>query len=276
MMLDGLAIFFESFKCDKNCPYCIAKDNIQFLNPNENFKDLEKIILEFKKNNFTFDKFILSGNGEPSLQDYDVLKNVVDLVVKYKEMFKNLRFYTSGNLFFEQAKFDLINDNFDQINIMINSLNPEEDMKITKYKKNIWKTPTIKKVKNIKLDISLTKNLDLNALSYDIERKLKDFPNIKKIKLKRLKSHNMPTKQKQWIDENSLSEQVIDNIREQFKLKYECGNTKKDCSFKINDTCNLILNEAGRKTPTKWIFIKNEKIYNYFDEEITLDDIKGW
>ncbi len=63
MVLDGLAIFFESFKCDKNCPYCIAKDNVQFLNPTENFKNFEDMIARIKEKGYTFDKFILSGNG---------------------------------------------------------------------------------------------------------------------------------------------------------------------------------------------------------------------
>lgn len=190
-------------------------------------------------------------------------------------MFKFLRFYTSGNLFFEKEKFELINNNFDQINIMVNSLDEQKDLEITGYSKNIWKTENIKKCKNIKLDISLTQHLNLDTFFYDIEAKLKNFPNIKKIKLKRLKSHGSPTKQKKWIDENCLSESEIIILKERIAQKYKSKQSDKDNYFVINETCRLVLRDAGRKNPTKWIFIKNDKLYNYFDKEIFLDDIQG-
>lgn len=71
---DGLANFFESFAYDKNCPYCIAKDNVQFLNENENFNKLDSLLKRFSENNLHFDKFILSGNGETSLQSYETIE----------------------------------------------------------------------------------------------------------------------------------------------------------------------------------------------------------
>lgn len=276
MVLDGLAIFFESFYCDKNCPYCIAKDKVQFLNENENFDDLEKVILKFKKNNYIFDKFILSGNGEPSLQSYETLKKITDILVKQKDSFKTLRFYTSGNLFFDDKKFNLINENFDQINIMINTFDEKKDMEITNYDKNIWETENIKKAKNIKLDVSLTHHLNIDTLIEDIENKIKKFPNIKKIKLKRLKHHGLPTKQRSYVEKYNLSEEIIEEICEKLKKKYQTKKTNKGNCFQITDDCVLVLNEAGRKNPSKWIFIKNDKLYNYYDEEITIDDIKEW
>ncbi len=270
---DGLAIFFESFLCDKNCPYCIAKDNIQFLNENENFDKLEELLKRFSENGLHFDKFILSGNGETSLQSYETLERIAHIIFKYQHLFDSRRFYTSGNLFFDNQKFELVNQYFDQINIMVNSLNPELDMQITKYDKAIWKNHNIKQAKNIKLDISLTKYLDVKTFVEDIEERLKLFPNIKKIKLKRLKYHGEETKQSKWIKENRLSEKDIDELGDELSRHYPKYTNSKDSYFKINEDCNLILNAAGRKNPTKWIFIKNDKVFNYYDEELQMEKV---
>jgi len=270
---DGLAIFFESFACDKNCPYCIAKDNIQFLNKNENFDQLESLLKQFSESGLHFDKFILSGNGETSLQDYETLKRIAQIVSNYSNLFSNKRFYTSGNLFFEDKKFELINRYFDQINIMINSLNPELDMQVTRYNKAIWSNENLKRAKNIKLDISLTNYLDTEHFIRDIEERLKEFPNIKKVKLKRLKYHGEETRQSKWIRENMMSEQAIDRLSEILAQKYPKFTNSKDTYFKIKEDCNLILNAAGRKNPTKWLFIKNDKIFNYYDEELDMKKV---
>lgn len=270
---DGLAIFFESFSCDKNCPYCIAKDNVQFLNENENFAKLEFLLKLFSENNLHFDKFILSGNGETSLQSYETIEKIARIISKYQHLFTIRRFYTSGNLFFDDNKFNLVNKYFDQINIMVNSLDPVLDMRITGYDKAIWSSNNIKLAKNIKLDISLTKYLDIDNFINDLEDKIKKFPNIKKIKLKRLKYHGNETKQSKWIKENSLSEDDINKLNAKLSQKYSKYTNLKDSYFKINDDCNLVLNAAGRKNPTQWIFIKNEKVFNYYDEELELETI---
>lgn len=270
---DGLAIFFESFACDKNCPYCIAKDNVQFLNENENFNKLDSLLKRFSENNLHFDKFILSGNGETSLQSYETIKKIASIISKYQHLFNTKRFYTSGNLFFDDKKFNLVNKYFDQINIMINSLNPDVDMQVTRYDKAIWSSDTIKLAKNIKLDISLTKYLDIEHFIENLEDRINKFPNIKKVKLKRLKYHGNETKQSKWIKENSLSEENINKLNDKLTQNYPKYTNLKDSYFKIKDDCNLVLNAAGRKNPTKWIFIKNEKIFNYYDEELGLEKI---
>lgn len=270
---DGLAIFFESFVCDKNCPYCIAKDNIQFLNKNENFNNLEALLQKFSENGLHFDKFILSGNGEPSLQSYETIEEIASTIFKYSHLFTTRRFYTSGNLFFDNKKFNLVNKYFDQINIMINSLNPDIDMQVTRYDKEIWSSKNIALARNIKLDISLTKYLDIEHFMEDLEDRIKQYPNIKKMKLKRLKYHGEDTKQSRWIKENSLSEEDIDKLNNQLATKYQKYTNEKDSYFKIKEDCNLVLNAAGRKNPTKWIFIKNDKIFNYYDEELELDKV---
>lgn len=270
---DGLAIFFESFACDKNCPYCIAKDNIQFLNENESFDKLDSLLKQFSENKLHFDKFILSGNGETSLQSYETIEKITNIISKYQSLFTTRRFYTSGNLFFDNKKFNLVNKYFDQINIMINSLNPEIDMQVTRYDKEIWSSDNIKLAKNLKLDISLTKYLDIEHFIENLEDRITKFPNIKKVKLKRLKYHGNETKQSKWIKENSMSEEDIDRLNDKLTQKYPKYTNLKDSYFKIKEDCNLVLNDAGRKNPTQWIFIKNEKVFNYYDEELELEKI---
>jgi len=54
-----------------------------------------------------FQYFVLSGNGEPSLYSYDILRKLVGLI-EHSRIFNDLRIQTSGNLFFEKDKFNLV------------------------------------------------------------------------------------------------------------------------------------------------------------------------
>ena len=268
--LDGLAIFLESFKCDKNCPYCIAKDNVKFVNKDENFDKLEETLERLQQSGYRFSKFILSGNGEPSLYPLETIKYITSCVLKYKDMFDVIRFYTSGNLFFDDEKFNYVNENFDQINIMINSFDHKKDMLITRYNKNIWETGNFKKAKFIKLDISLTDNLDTKHLIEDIMQITQKHKNIHKVKLKSLKyTDTEKTQQSKWIKEHNLDilqrEKILNKLKTNFKQQTEC-------MYIINDDCKLVMNPLNRKIFAKWLVIKNGKVFNYFEKPIRINN----
>ena len=72
-------MILSSYKCNKNCPYCIAKierlpeikeDLIQFKN------QIDKLIQDKAR----FKYFVLSGNGEPSYYTYEFLEQIVSIV----------------------------------------------------------------------------------------------------------------------------------------------------------------------------------------------------
>ncbi|MCI8330651.1 MAG: hypothetical protein HFE04_00965 [Bacilli bacterium] len=118
MKLKDFVFVLNSFKCNKNCPYCIAKMNNNYIeNLNDEIKNLEKDILEYQSKNIKFEHFILSGNGETSLYDLKVL-NKIKNIVEDSKIFDDYRIQTSGNLFLEDEKLELFENWIKEITVV--------------------------------------------------------------------------------------------------------------------------------------------------------------
>lgn len=60
-------------------------------------------LAELQNAGISFRYFILSGNGEPSLYNYETLKSILD-ATRAVNIFDEKRMQTSGNLFFDDKK----------------------------------------------------------------------------------------------------------------------------------------------------------------------------
>ena len=217
----------SSFKCDKNCPYCTAKitkwpvvdDKLDLLEDRLNYLKMEGI---------TFRYFIFCGNGEPSLHSYETIKKVVDATRKVN-IFDEKRFQSSGNIFYEDKKLDLIKDDF-IVEVTRVDIDSKKDMEILGYKRDYINSDNFKKAK-VRLNFVLMKNKSFEEDLEEIKNYIKRYPNIQTISLKTLnlntKDDNIDNPYSKWIIDNALTKKDTDKILEfmnnnaEFKVKDE-------------------------------------------------------
>ena len=229
---NNFTMITTSYECDKNCPYCIAKlDNL--VKKKENLDAFEEEILKLKNNSYSFDYFVLSGNGEPSLYSYEDLKRIRD-IVNNVGIFKGKRIQTSGNLFLEPNKFDLFKDWLIEITRISSYV--DKDMDYLCYDTDYTKYPLYHQAR-LRVNIVLlaeTKDTIVSTIKYYIGLK-----NVEVIALKILDGEN----KNEWINKNAL--------------KYETQD--------ISDICRGLNVAFGmeRKVPNKYIWevgnIENNK-----------------
>lgn len=255
---NNLTLILGSYMCNKNCPYCIAKNNQKFLD-NDNLDSLDEILNELMENNIKFKRFVLSGNGEPSFYSLDDLKLIKDCLIKYRDLFEIFRVHSSGNIFSEEDKFNLFNltDLPLEFEILRVALNSGVDMKILKYSDDYLNSLLFKNG-NIKCDIALTDYLERYHLSEQLNKFLENNPSIKKVRLKRLLAgDNDNSNQAKWVKEHSLDEENIQ------KIISELGLTLKDGIYQSND--KKILYKISGDYDFDYV-INDGKIQNYKNE----------
>ena len=174
----------SSFKCDKNCPYCTAKITKWPVVDNK-FELLEEKLKYLRDNNISFKYFIFCGNGEPSLLEFNDFKTIVE-ATRNVNIFDQKRLQSSGNIFYEDKKLDLVKNDF-MVEITRVSLDSKEDMKILGYKRDyIEKYPNITTVSLKTLNLNTRKNeidnpysqwIIENALTKDDTDKIIEFMN---------------------------------------------------------------------------------------------------
>ena len=192
----------SSFKCDKNCPYCTAKIT-KWPVVEDKFELLEEKLEYLREQDINFRYFIFCGNGEPSLLSYEDFKTVVE-ATKNVNLFDERRLQSSGNIFYEDDKFNLIKDDF-MVEITRVSLDSKEDMKILGYKKDYINNERFKEAK-VRLNYVLMKNKTFEEYLEEIKQYIDNYPNIVTVSLKTL---NLNTR-KEEID-NPYSKWILDN-----------------------------------------------------------------
>ena len=204
----------SSYKCDKNCPYCTAKIT-KWPIVEDKFETLEEKLNYLKKQNINFKYFIFCGNGEPSLLDYKDFETIVKATRKVN-IFDEKRLQSSGNIFYEIEKLDLIKDDF-IVEITRVSLNSEEDMKILGYKRDYINSENFKKAK-IRLNYVLMKNKTFDEYLKEIQKYIEKYPNIVTVSLKTLnlntRKDEIDNPYSKWILENALTKDDADTIIE--------------------------------------------------------------
>lgn len=215
----------SSFKCDKNCPYCTAKIT-KWPIVKDKFELLEKRLAFLKSQGITFRYFIFSGNGEPSLLSFKDFKTVIDATRKVN-LFDEKRVQSSGNIFYDDEKLDLIKDDF-IVEITRVSLDSKKDMEILGYKRDYINSDNFKKA-NIRLNYVLLKNRSFEESLDEIKQYIDKYPNIKTVSLKTLNLNTMnddvDNPYSKWIIENALTKKDANEI-----INFMSNNTKFTCS----------------------------------------------
>ncbi len=202
----------SSFKCDKNCPYCTAKIT-QWPVVDNKLEVLEDRLNYLKNNDVTFRYFIFCGNGEPSLLDFEDFKKIVE-ATRNVNIFDEKRLQSSGNIFYEDEKLDLIKDDF-VVEITRVSLDSKKDMEILGYKRDYINTENFKKAK-VRLNYVLLKNKKFEDCLEEIKQYIEKYPNIETVSLKTLnlntRNDEINNPYSKWIIENALTKKDTNDI----------------------------------------------------------------
>ena len=202
----------SSFKCDKNCPYCTAKIT-QWPVVDNKLEVLEDRLNYLKNNDVTFRYFIFCGNGEPSLLDFEDFKKIVE-ATRNVNIFDEKRLQSSGNIFYEDEKLDLIKDDF-IVEITRVSLDSKKDMEILGYKRDYINTENFKKAK-VRLNYVLLKNKKFEDCLEEIKQYIEKYPNIETVSLKTLnlntRNNEINNPYSKWIIENALTKKDTNDI----------------------------------------------------------------
>lgn len=216
--INNLTLVLSSYKCNKNCPYCIAKNNKKFIS-SDNLNGISSILNTLNENNIKIKRFVISGNGEPSLYSLDELKQIRAAILENRDLFELIRIHSSGNIFYEEDKFELFNELNSEFEVLRVSLNPSDDMDILGYDKNYLDSDLFKRCNNVKCDIALTDYLE----DINIQQFLINNPSIKKIRFKTLLGADNDTLYGRWVKEHTLRYDEIHEIIKTLNLSYNNG-----------------------------------------------------
>lgn len=201
-----------SFACDKNCPYCTAKITKWPVVDNK-LEMLEERLKDLKNSGITFKYFIFCGNGEPSLLEYEDFNKVVQTTRKVN-IFEEKRLQSSGNIFYEDKKLNLIKDDF-IIEITRVSLDSKKDMETLGYKRDYINTENFKKAK-VRLNYVLLKDKKMEDCLEEIKQYIKRYPNIETVSLKTLnlntRNDEINNPYSKWILENARTKKDTEDI----------------------------------------------------------------
>lgn len=201
-----------SFACDKNCPYCTAKITKWPVVDNK-LEILEERLKDLKNSGITFKYFIFCGNGEPSLLEYEDFNKVVQATRKVN-IFEEKRLQSSGNIFYEDEKLNLIKDDF-IIEITRVSLDSKKDMEILGYKRDYINTENFKKAK-VRLNYVLLKDKKMEDCLEEIKQYIEKYPNIETVSLKTLnlntRNDEINNPYSKWILENARTKKDTEDI----------------------------------------------------------------
>lgn len=221
-------LILSSFKCNKNCPYCTAKIT-KWPSTEDKIEELENTFSLLKNKGINFRYFILSGNGEPSMHDYEKIKKIAE-ATRTINIFEEKRLQSSGNIFFEPDKLNLIKDDF-IVEITRTDFDSKKDMKILGYDKDYINSENFKKAK-IRLNYVMLKNKTVEEYLSEIKQYIETYPNIETISLKTLNLNTLNGEinnpYSQWILENALTKKDAATVIEKMNqyAKFECKDER--------------------------------------------------
>ena len=264
--INNLTLILGSYKCDKHCPYCIAKNNQKF-SSEDKLENLDNVLEMLQSEKIKSKRFVISGNGEPSLYSIEKLCMIKEKIVKYKELFDIVRIHSSGNIFYSENKFEIFNtlDIPVEFEVLRVALNSEVDMKVLGYDKDYLTSPLFKRGK-IKCDIALTDHLERTNIVDQFHDFLNNNPSIKEIRLKKLLvgDHDF-TPQAKWVREHSLSEEEIEKIIRSLELVL-----KNKIYFSKN---KMIIYKSSGDYDNDYV-INNGEIQNYNNDKTNIKVLK--
>jgi len=231
----------KSTDCTKVCPFCIAKAyRFKFANMHEgkdNFEKNDEVFQFLQDNNVFFSKgYYLSGQGEPSLYSKETLEQIFTSVKKKISIFNNkATFCSSGHIFNEIDKVEMIQhllgDCF-KILVLRVAFDAERDRTILNYEKDYLNTDTFKSSNNV-VHIGLTKHINPQTFSEDLERFIEENPSVSQIEIKTLAQGPIDTQQTKWLKKNGLNNDEELAIYDSLVKRFNPDNVY---NFNINGT----------------------------------------
>ncbi|MCL2229017.1 MAG: radical SAM protein [Firmicutes bacterium] len=168
MRLKQLSLVLGSYECDKACRHCNAKSHTNFVSEDDRLDLLPKHLFDFEKLGYSFNRFVISGNGEPSLYPIETFETITDSVQKHRKMFDQFEIHTSGRLFREDAKIELLREKFGDdlvVTITIDDLRESNEPDYMKLKQFM-------KTQNV--EVKLLTSSKMGELRYLVDR-LEEF-----------------------------------------------------------------------------------------------------
>lgn len=279
MDLGNLTLITTRNTCNKNCPFCIAKSAGKIYNEiiesKDEFVNFEGILQNLENNDIRFNRLVISGNGEPSFYSFEEIALIIETIKRHINMFNGIRIHTSGNIFYNEEKFNLFN-NIENIefDILRVSLNSKKDMEILKYDKDYTKTKLFKLAKKIKLDIALTDIIEYENFAKELNDYIENYPNIKIIRLKELLCGKEDTSQTKWIKEHRLEKEKIDRSLREILCNYKLNSKSGEKVIYENKKNKLIYGASGNfKFYNADFIISNNRLMNYNEEDISIEEI---
>ena len=218
---------------------------------------------------------VISGNGEPSFYNIKEIEFIIETIKRHINMFNGIRLHTSGNIFFNEEKFNLFN-NIENIefDILRVSLNSKKDMEILRYDKDYIKAKLFKLAKKIKLDIALTNIIKYEKFAKELNGYIENYPNIKIIRLKELLCGKEDTSQTKWVKEHKLEKEKIEIIVKELLFDYKLNSKSEEKVIYENQKNKLIYGASGDLKYYKNDFIiSNNRLMNYNEEDIITKEI---
>lgn len=224
-----LEIILSSFKCDKNCPYCTAKitkwgyinDDIHLLSLN---------VGAMKEMGFTFHYVTIGGNGEPTLHDYEKLKDIVEMFDDWDIPVK--RVLTSGNIFRleNKKKYELFVNHGWVFEVTVTSSDINISNREQVYDFNYMSTDAFKNAQ-IRLNYVLLKR-SFDTYVDEINKIAINNPHIQTIAIKLLnvntKNGKVDNDYSKWIVENAVPKSKREEIAEKLSSVYKYNGESFD------------------------------------------------
>jgi len=268
--LNRLTLITKSYNCDKGCPFCIAKSNKKFSADDDELQKTDKILNCLNKNQIKFKRFVFSGNGEPSTYNFEDIATVAFAIKKHILMFDGVRVQTSGNLFYEKQKLELLEELIDEkleIMPLRISLDSEKDMEVLGYCNDYLKANSFKTARKIMLDVALTKHLEIDQFTSKLESFIEHHPNVLTIRFKTLLTgNNMRTPQARWVTENTMSRDEIIQFIDVLSNKYKGQGD----NLIVNNT-ELLFEKSGAYN--RDVVISGGKMMDYDSKILTANSI---
>lgn len=87
--LGNFTIILSNYNCDRNCPFCIAKNNRKFNGEDKNFENLNELLVLLRRNKIKFDialTRILETDTLPSVLDELLFNNTNIGLIRFKNL----------------------------------------------------------------------------------------------------------------------------------------------------------------------------------------------
>lgn len=274
-----LEIILSDFTCDKNCPYCTAKIT-KWPVVKDDIHMLSLYVGQLKELGYKFHYVTIGGNGEPTMHDYNKLKDIVEMFDDYDISIK--RVLTSGNIFrdSEKEKYDLFVSHGWIFEVTVVGFDWNRNKEIQRYNFNYFETEEFKKAR-IRLNYVLLKD-NIHIMPKELKDYATNFPNIETLAVKLLNVNTfdeslLEQKGSKWIIENGIPKSEREVVASILNKNFEyLGEAYDTHSWKMkikNRETEVYFSWKKLSYGFSDLVWYGNKFVNYQLEEIKLPDV---